>query len=68
MTMAHLTKRSLFFIFRQGFLSFFLLDKNPIRQYAKKQKSISDRDKIYSDWCNVGKDIRNATASLMKKT
>ena len=56
----HSTKRSLFFLFRRGFLSFFMLDENPIRRYAREQRKISDRDRIYSDWYNVGNDLRNA--------
>ena len=52
--------RSLFFLFRQGFLAFFFLDKNPIKQYAKEQKEINDTDKIRMDWYNVGNDIKNA--------
>ena len=58
--MKHSTKRSLFFLFRRGFLSFFLLDGNPIRKYAKRQKKISDAERIYEDWCNIGNDIRSA--------
>lgn len=41
-------------------MSFFLLDENPIKRYAREQRKISDRDKIYADWCKVGNDIRNA--------
>ena len=64
----HATKRSLFFMFRKGFLSFFLLDENPIRQYAKRRKRISDEERIYGDWCNIGNDIRNAYEKYQQAT
>lgn len=61
-------KKSLFYLFRQGFLSFFSLASDPIKKYAEEQKRISDADRIYSDWCNVGNDIRNAYEKYKQAT
>lgn len=58
----HTSKKKLFSLFRLGFLSSFLLDENPIGKYIRERRKSSDADRIYSDWCNVGNDIRNACA------
>lgn len=53
-------KKKLLVIFIKGFLSFFSIDKNPIRIYEKEFKKRSDKDNMAQDWINVGNDIKRA--------